>query len=123
MKKFLPKAARFVFYLAGSAALLTPTVHAYVDPATTSYVVQIIAGIVIACGTGIGIFWNRMRRKMKKLVWVMSEKEFEDWFNAWFENYRKYMSKLQRQNVKELFKKLKEDKRLCTQLHCQTEHS
>ncbi len=64
-----------------------------------------------------------MRRKMKKLVWVMSEKEFEDWFNAWFENYCKYMSKLQRQNVKELFKKLKEDKRLCTQLHCQTEHS
>ena len=66
MKKFLPKAARFVFYLAGSAALLTPTVHAYVDPATTSYVVQIVAGIVIACGTGIGIFWNRMRRKVKK---------------------------------------------------------
>ena len=66
MKKFLPKAARFVFYLAGSATLLTQTVHAYVDPATTSYVVQIVAGIVIACGTGIGIFWNRMRRKMKK---------------------------------------------------------
>lgn len=66
MKKFLPKAARFVFYLAGSAVILTPTVHAYVDPATTSYVVQIIAGIVIACGTGIGIFWNRMRRKLKK---------------------------------------------------------
>ena len=66
MKKFLTKAARFVFYLAGSAVILTPTVHAYVDPATTSYVVQIIAGIVIACGTGIGIFWNRMRRKVKK---------------------------------------------------------
>lgn len=66
MKKFLPKAARFVFYLAGSAVILTPTVHAYVDPATTSYVVQIVAGIVIACGTGIGIFWNRMRRKVKK---------------------------------------------------------
>ena len=66
MKRFVPSTVRFAFYLIGSAVILTPTVHAYVDPATTSYVVQIIAGIVIACGTGIGIFWNRMRRKMKK---------------------------------------------------------
>ena len=59
------KVSRTLFYLAGCAVLLTQTAYAYVDPATTSYIVQIVAGIVIACGTGIGIFWNRMRRKIK----------------------------------------------------------
>ncbi len=57
---------RFIFYFLGALTLLTTAAYAYIDPATTSYVIQIVAGIVIACGTGIGIFWNRMRRKLKK---------------------------------------------------------
>ena len=66
MKNVLFRSARFSAYFAGALLLLEGRAYAYVDPATTSYVVQIVAGIVIACGTGIGIFWNRMRRKMKK---------------------------------------------------------
>ena len=66
MKKNALKTLRFVFYALGAMLFMTPTAYAYIDPATTSYVVQIVAGIVIACGTGIGIVWSRMRRKMKK---------------------------------------------------------
>ena len=40
----------------------------YIDPATTSYVIQIITGIVIAVGTFAGIFWSKIRRKFKKNV-------------------------------------------------------
>lgn len=39
---------------------------AYIDPATTGYVVQIIAGVVIACGTAFAIFWNKIKRKFRK---------------------------------------------------------
>lgn len=39
---------------------------AYLDPATSGYVVQIIAGIVIACGTALAIFWNKITRKFRK---------------------------------------------------------
>ena len=39
---------------------------AYIDPATTGYVVQIIAGVVIACGTALAIFWNKITRKFRK---------------------------------------------------------
>ena len=60
------RAARSAFYFAGASVLLTQPVSAYIDPATTSYVVQIVAGIVIACGTVIGIVWNKMRRKLRK---------------------------------------------------------
>jgi len=46
--------------------ILTQTCCAYLDPATTSYVIQIIAGVVIACGAAIGIFWNKITRKFRK---------------------------------------------------------
>lgn len=50
-----------------------------------------------------------MRRKAKKLVNVLTEKEFEDWFWAWFKGHCHYMSKLQRTNMIDLYEKLKEE--------------
>ena len=38
----------------------------YIDPATTSYIIQIGAGVVIALGTVIGIFWSKIKRLFKK---------------------------------------------------------
>lgn len=49
-----------------------------------------------------------MRRKMKKLIFIMNEKEFTDWYNSWFRNYYKFMSKQQRNNMDKLFNQLKE---------------
>ena len=46
--------------------LLLKNTALYIDPATTSYVIQIVAGIVIACGTAFGIIWNKIKRKAKK---------------------------------------------------------
>ncbi len=40
--------------------------HAYIDPAATSYIIQIVAGIVIALGAVIGIFWSKIKRLFKK---------------------------------------------------------
>ncbi|MBQ8582151.1 MAG: hypothetical protein IJ487_00210 [Ruminococcus sp.] len=38
----------------------------YIDPATTSYIIQIAAGVLIAAGTFIGIFWSKIKRVFKK---------------------------------------------------------
>ena len=38
----------------------------YIDPATTSYIIQIAAGVLIAAGTVIGISWSKIRRVFKK---------------------------------------------------------
>lgn len=38
----------------------------YIDPATTSYIIQIAAGVLIAAGTVVGIFWSKIRRVFKK---------------------------------------------------------
>lgn len=50
-----------------------------------------------------------MRRKMKKLVYKLSEKEFDDWFNAWMCNHYKIMSKQQRENMNTLYAHLKKE--------------
>ncbi len=42
------------------------TASMYIDPATTSFIIQIGAGIVIAAGTFIGIFWSKIKRIFKK---------------------------------------------------------
>lgn len=49
-----------------------------------------------------------MRRKMKKLVSILPPKEFEEWYNSWFRNHCKIMSKKQRENMDTLFQQLKE---------------
>lgn len=56
-----------------------------------------------------------MRRKMRKLAYVLTEKEFEDWYNSWFENHYRIMSKQQRQNMTELYNHLKEENHVYNQ--------
>ena len=60
---------------------------AYIDPATTSYIIQIVSGIVISCGVAVGIFWKRIKlffknKKMnaleKKLTNEAAKKENSD---------------------------------------------
>ncbi len=38
----------------------------YIDPATTSLIIQIAAGVLITVGTFLGIFWSKIRRAFKK---------------------------------------------------------
>lgn len=58
-----------------------------------------------------------MRRKMKKLCYILTPTEFEDWYKSWFKGHYKIMSKLQRQHLDELFKELKE---VCINVHNHT---
>lgn len=60
------KIIRLAFYMICASALMGLRAYAYIDPATTSYVIQIVVGIVIACGTGIGILWSKIKRKLSK---------------------------------------------------------
>ncbi len=57
MKKFL-KAS--LFSLALFFAFSRP-VHAYIDPATTSYLIQLISALVITLGVTAGVFFSRIR--------------------------------------------------------------
>lgn len=64
-----------------------------------------------------------MRRRMKKLAPKLTEKEFTDWYKAWFKNHYKIMSKQQRSNMDILFNQLKEVTKCSTQSLSLTEAS
>ncbi len=38
---------------------------AYIDPSSMTYLIQIIAGVVIAAGAGVGFYWKRIRRHLR----------------------------------------------------------
>lgn len=38
----------------------------YIDPATTSLIIQIGAGVLITVGTFLGIFWSKIKRAFWK---------------------------------------------------------
>lgn len=51
-----------------------------------------------------------MRRKMKKLVHILSEREFGVlWFYPWMKGHYRHMSRQQRLNMNNLYEKLKEE--------------
>jgi len=37
-------------------------VYAYVDPATLTYVIQIVAGVFIAGGVAVGVYWRKIKK-------------------------------------------------------------
>ena len=51
-----------------------------------------------------------MRRRMKKLIYKLDPKEFDDWYKSWFKSQYKLMSKAQRRSMDELFYRLKEER-------------
>lgn len=55
------------------------------------------------------------RRLLKKLSYILPETKFDEWYHSWFNSNYKIMSKKQRENMDELFYKLKEEMK-CTQL-------
>ncbi|MDL2289671.1 hypothetical protein LJB83_02790 [Clostridia bacterium OttesenSCG-928-F22] len=72
MKKTIKRLVIFTFFLMCTTVALMQPAYAYLDPAATSYIVQIIAGVVVGCGVVVGVFWKKIRmffknRKLKRM--------------------------------------------------------
>jgi hypothetical protein len=79
MKRIVRNTGIFIAYFMLTMVMLSTTAHAYIDPAATSYVVQIVAGVVIACGVAVGVFWKKIKlffrnMKMKRLEKSLTKK-------------------------------------------------
>ncbi len=59
MKKEKRPFASYSFLATCLAAMFMMNAQAYLDPAAASYLVQIVSGVVIACGVTVGIFGKR----------------------------------------------------------------
>ena len=49
----------------------------YIDPSVMTYVIQVSAGLVIAIGAGVGVYWRKAKKKAKEALRIKDNKEYE----------------------------------------------
>lgn len=52
----------FLFALFGSFS----RAQAYIDPATTSYLLELVIGLVVVGGAAFGYYWRKLKNKLNK---------------------------------------------------------
>ncbi len=81
MKKLAAKAIKYVllgsFVFATAMLLFGENGNAYIDPSVMTYVIQAVAGVVIAVGAGVGIYWRKAKKKVQNKLGVEEKKEQE----------------------------------------------
>ncbi len=60
--------------------LLTRSAQAYIDPSVTTYAIQAIAGVAVAVGAVVTIYWRRAKKKVNKALGIDEnvKKEMEE---------------------------------------------
>ena len=76
MKKLFAR----VFFVVGLMLTFSTTAFAYLDPSVMTYAIQVVAGVVVAVGAVIGIYWKRANKKVQDKLGIdeNAHKEVED---------------------------------------------
>ena len=64
MRRLLGTIACGIGFCACACAVMTVNVKAYIDPSVATYMVQAIAGVVIAVGAVAGVYWRKTKKKI-----------------------------------------------------------
>lgn len=51
--------------------------QAYIDPSVMTYVIQAVAGVIVAIGAVVGIYWRKAKKKMSDKLGVDENKNKE----------------------------------------------
>ena len=77
MKKTMKRGGLILLLTVYLLVFTMPAAQAYIDPSATTYLIQAIAGVVIAVGSVAIIFWRRAKRKLKDKVGIDFDKNKE----------------------------------------------
>ncbi len=70
MKKMFFKLTVILFFVVNFGLLFSLNVRAYIDPSVMTYTIQAVAGIAIAIGAAIGIYYRKMKKKVSDKLGV-----------------------------------------------------
>ena len=65
------------YFSFGFMLLFGANAQAYIDPSVVTYVIQAAAGIVIAVGAAVGIYWRKAKRKLNDKLGIDENKNKE----------------------------------------------
>ncbi len=77
MKKKLGLAVLGVYAFACAMLLFGQDAKAYIDPSVMTYLIQAIAGVAIAVGAGIGLYFRKAKKKLGDKLGIEETKEME----------------------------------------------
>ena len=60
--------------------LMSQTAFAYIDPSVMTYTIQAVAGVAIAVGAVVGIYWRKAKKKVQDKLGIdeNAKKEVEE---------------------------------------------
>ena len=67
MKKIFPLLILTLYFICCMVAIPSQA-SAYIDPSTTSFIIQAGIGLVVAIAAGFSIYWRKARKKINKAV-------------------------------------------------------
>ena len=50
--------------------MLCGSASAYLDPSVMTYTIQVVAGVVVAVGAVVGIYWRKAKRKVENKLGI-----------------------------------------------------
>ncbi len=70
MKKVLKVSAMGAFTVICGMLLFGRDASAYIDPSVMTYVIQAVAGVVVAVGAAVGIYFRRVKKKLNDTLGI-----------------------------------------------------
>ena len=77
MKKVLGVIGSSLFFVVGYVFMFSINASAYIDPSVMTYAIQAGAGIVIAIGAVVGIYFRKMKKKINNKLGIDENKNKE----------------------------------------------
>ena len=71
---------RSLFLTLGLSVALSQNAGAYLDPSVMTYTIQVVAGVVVAVGAVVGIYWRKAKKKVQDKLGIdeNAKKEVEE---------------------------------------------
>lgn len=57
--------------------MFSTTAFAYLDPSVMTYTIQVVAGVAVAVGAVVGIYWRKTKKKLKDKMGIDEESKKE----------------------------------------------
>ncbi len=77
MKNKILKIFAIIYFTFNFMLLFSTQASAYIDPSVMTYAIQALAGVAIAVGTFIGIYWKKAKKKIDKKLNIDENKNKE----------------------------------------------
>lgn len=71
---------RMIESMVCASIVLVKNIYAYLDPSVMTYAIQVVAGVIVAAGAVVGIYWRKAKKKVQDKLGIdeNAKKEVED---------------------------------------------